>query len=92
MEVELLEDWGDMGMQGMDNMCKGKGELQQNRNAGLEIKPQKLWFRPLFKAGKAAAREKGKQMNLNTTYNWYCGGEGEQSNAWPALREGSILG
>lgn len=67
--------------------------MHQNCNADLEIKPQKLRFKLLFKAGKAAAREKGKQINLNTTYySWYCGGEGEQSNSWSALREGSILG
>lgn len=45
-------------------VCWGNDGLQQNSGAGLEIKPQKLclWFRELFKASKAAAGEKGKQM------------------------------
>lgn len=63
-------------------------------SAGLEVKPQKfcLWFRQLFKASKAAAREKGKQMYLETTYySWYYVGAGEQSMVCSQERKYALL-
>ena len=63
-------------------------------SVGLENKLQEfwLWFRQLFKASKTAPGEKEKQRYLETAHqNWYCVGEAEQSNAWPALKKESVL-